>query len=562
MNKLLLKIVGLFNPLWRAMGIDRGQLLAILEARLIMDGRRVSVFGQNRSTTEPKRQDLLGMAVFFFIGLFMLILFDAFRLPITALTIYFTVWMFMLAMTLISDFTEVLIDVRDNLIILPRPVSDRTVAIARLVHIGIYLFKITLAYVIPAFIFTTIAWWPLGGLVFVLQVFLSEIIVIFFVNLTYLFILRITSPKRFREIISWFQIAFSAIVLSSYYLLPRILDFESLREADILDLPISYFLPSTWVAALWPILGEGKFSGNILALGALAFVTPMVAIFLISEVLAKHFNRKMMALAEGGSGGQEQEKKPATRQLIKESWSTRLAGWMTRSPAERAAFEWAWAMTSRSRDYKLKSYPSIAFAIVLFFYYSLQGSGSLQERWEAMAVGKWHVLLIYLCWIMLNTMVYNSVYTNKHKASWILHASPLKHPGPLFSGTLLAILAAYYTPLMIVIGTAMLFIWGLDIIPDLLLGYVNSIFLILLSQIISGKRLLPFSNDWANQNKGSNAVIAIISILITGIMGFLHYLVVGKMWITLPMAGLISIGIWGLMRAYRQVKWSSIYEIR
>lgn len=558
MNKVLLKIVALFAPLWRGMGVDTGQMMAILEARLLMDGRRVSVFGQNRQTAEPKRQDLLGMAVFFFIGLFMLILFDAFRQPATALTVYFTIWMFMLAMTLISDFTEVLIDVRDNLIILPRPISDRTVAITRLLHIGIYLFKITLAYVIPALIFTSIAWWPLGGLVFILQVFLSEIIVIFFVNLTYLFILRITSPKRFREIISWFQIAFSVIVLSSYYLLPQILDFTELKKFDILDIPASYFLPSTWVASLWPIIGQGQWNANVLMLGALAFVTPLVAVFLISEVLAKHFNRKMMALAEGSSSEPEKENKAVVS--AHKNYRALIAALVTRTPAERAGFEWAWAMTTRSRDYKLKSYPSMAFAVVLFFYYSLQGSGSLQDRWAEMSAGKWHVLLIYLCWMTLTTMLYNSVYTNKHKAAWIFHASPLKHPGPLFSGTFLAILTGYYTPFFLVIGIGMMFIWGIGILPDLLLGYSNTVFLTLLGQLMSSKRLLPFSSNWTNQRKGTNLFIAMFSMLLVGIVGVLHYFIAGKIWITLPLAVIFGFGSWVLLRSYRQVKWQSVFS--
>ena len=63
---------------------------------------------------------------------------------ITQLTFYFSMFFFMLSATLISDFTSVLIDIRDTYIILPKPVNDRTFVIARLLHIFIHICKIVL----------------------------------------------------------------------------------------------------------------------------------------------------------------------------------------------------------------------------------------------------------------------------------------------------------------------------------------------------------------------------------------------------------------------------------
>ena len=52
---------------------------------------------------------------------------------------------FMMAMTLVTDFATVLLDTTDNQVILPRPVSSKTLFMARLVHILLYLLQFTIA---------------------------------------------------------------------------------------------------------------------------------------------------------------------------------------------------------------------------------------------------------------------------------------------------------------------------------------------------------------------------------------------------------------------------------
>ena len=69
--------------------------------------------------------------------------------------VFYTYIMVMISMTLITDFSSILLDTSDNTIILPRPVDSRTLFAARLTHILLYLGQLGLGLtVIPAIVVT------------------------------------------------------------------------------------------------------------------------------------------------------------------------------------------------------------------------------------------------------------------------------------------------------------------------------------------------------------------------------------------------------------------------
>src|SRR5690349_20744112 len=138
-NQILLKFVLLPEKLYRKNGVNIKQLRSILATKLLMDDRRpASLMAGRRRQKESKeinKATLTTMFVSALIGCLFLFSFALNTAIIAQLTFYFTYFIFMLASTLISDFTSVLIDVRDNYIIMPKPVSDRTMLLARLLHI-------------------------------------------------------------------------------------------------------------------------------------------------------------------------------------------------------------------------------------------------------------------------------------------------------------------------------------------------------------------------------------------------------------------------------------------
>src|SRR4051812_4577542 len=139
-NKIFLKLALLPSRVYGKLGADVAQLRSIVTIKLVMDDRRPNTLQQTRRQSDkPVSMATLGtMFISLLMGLLLLISFAVGEDMVTRMTIYFSFFFFMLSATLISDFTSVLIDVRDNYIILPKPVSDRTFVIARLLHIFIH----------------------------------------------------------------------------------------------------------------------------------------------------------------------------------------------------------------------------------------------------------------------------------------------------------------------------------------------------------------------------------------------------------------------------------------
>jgi len=559
MNKLLLRIVFLFNFMWERLGVDTAQLEAILTAKVKMDSRRASVFNTQGRTSKKalKNQDWVSILVFFFIGLFFIGPLIIFQEKATGFTLYFAGWMVMLAMTLITDFTEVLIDVRDNYILLPKPINDRTLTISRLLHIGIYLSKLVLAFVLPAAVYIGIKYGLLGLIVFGLQILLGLVFVIFIVNLTYLLILRISTPQKFKEILNYLQIGFTVTIFSAYYLLPRLVDFEDYENANILLSPFVLFSPPSWLAGLWSLMIDGNQSLVVLVLSTFAIGTPFICGWLILNVLSKTFNQKMIAITQGG-GESKSKKEGKTERVTQSSWMERLANWVCNNEAEKAAFKWSWRMTARNRDYKLRVYPGFGMVPAFFVYFALNGEGSLQERFAALPESSSYLLLIYFCFLLLSTPLLSSQYSNKQIASWIFHASPLKEPGWILSGTAKTILAKFFFPTYVLMFLVGLGIWGVKVVDDFMLGFANILFLGTMILHFFQPKKIPFSDSWDNINKGSNFTAGILSLFLAGVLGGLHYLIVDRTVIVLGAALVAIIAWYFVFQAYQKTAWEKL----
>ena len=155
-NQSFLKLALLPAGLYARMGVDTAQLKTILTTKLILDDRRPRPIAQTRSSGEKKPVSMATLGTMLMsavMGAFFLFCFFIGEDRVTQLTFYFTFFFVLLSLTLITDFTSVLIDVRDNFILLPKPVNDKTLVVARLLHIFIHLCKIVLPMGLPGVIY-------------------------------------------------------------------------------------------------------------------------------------------------------------------------------------------------------------------------------------------------------------------------------------------------------------------------------------------------------------------------------------------------------------------------
>lgn len=539
-------------PLWRRLGADSRQLRAILEVKLLMDDRRPGAFLRHRRRREVRKATLITMAFSLILGFFFL---SVFLLPaprLLQLTAFFSLYMFMLAMTLISDFTEVLVDLRDNVIILPKPVSGRTLLISRLLHISIHLCKIIAPLCLPATGWMMLRYGTLAAVLFLVLVLLAALLTLFLVNAVYLLIQVLTRPDRFKEIINYVQILFSIAVFALYYLIPRLSGSTAFLHYDILAHRAFRLAPPLWFAGAWTLLtqpADPATQGLLAWLGALALLMPLLSMVLVVRYLAPSFNRRLGGMAAS---------RPRRAGILprRDRWRG-LARFFTRGVYEQAGFELVWLLSGRSRDFRLKVYPAFAYVVIYMVYFGFAKQGDFAAKWQQLPETRFYVLMIYFSSFAMLTAIAQLRYAERYAVAWIFRVPPLARPGELLAGALKATLVKYFLPFYCLIAAFTLWVWPLRVLADLLLGLINvALFCVLMGFVYL--RRMPFSQKPDIHARTGNFMKSLFVMGVPGLVGFLHYCIADRPALVLPCCLLSAALLWLALSKYRRLAWEQL----
>jgi len=562
-NHALLKLVLLPKKLYSNSGISTAQLQSILTAKLLMDDRRPAPLTQNRRSKKVKKEVKLATLTTMFVSVVMGCLFLlSFSLNTTAtaqLTFYFSYFIFMLAATLISDFTSVLIDVRDNYIILPKPVSDRTMLMARLLHIFIHICKLVLPMLLPGIIYMGIYYGMEGCLLLFVLGMLAVLFSIFLINAVYIFILRITTPEKFKTFISYIQIGFAVVLYASFQLLPRLVG-----EAKNFDFHFSnsnwlILLPPYWFAAGWSVLYN--LQGSILeyCAAACAFLLPVISLWIVIKFLAPSFNRKLSLISNTGNDAIPVTPSAHATKNNKTTFSTTIAKLFTKPGAERMGFLFAWYMMARSRDFKMKVYPAIGYLIVyiavVFFNSKSLSLHDLQDQTPAGRIIV--VVALYFGSFLLSMAVAQLCYSEKYKAAWLYFITPVAVPGNIINGAVKAAITKFYFPFILVLAIPGIALMGISFIPNLLLAMVNQLFICYFI-VYMGYKELPFSRSQSLEVKTGSFMRNLFRGIIPLIIGVFHYFIYTS-WPLLIIALLIAYAaLWLIAGSVKKLSWAEV----
>lgn len=541
---------------YKKLGADPVQLRAILDVKLKLDDRKPLAFGRPQKQKKTRRFSLfVGMLVSFLTGLMYVLPLIFIEDLLSALWIFFTMFLFLLSFTLISDFSTVLIDTRDKYIVLPRPVSDRTLFLSRVLHIFIYLFRIVVPMSLPGWIaLGIIAGWK-AAVFFIFPLLLLVFTALFVVMAVYLLMLRIASAEKFKELLSYFQIAFSVIVFATYYLVPRAMDSETMRIFNAARYPWARFTPSYWLAAMFKWIGVAPGSKGVAWFGILAVALPLFCIWVTIKFLAPHFAAELGALdaIESGETAAAQQK----QMHKKNSFYQRLAEMLNQRPEAQAGFIMTWVQTARSRSFKMRVYPMFAYVPIYFLYLMLQSHRPLREVWETLPGSGKHIVLLYMCCIvMLQAFAFISI-SDQYKAAWIYRAVPLAEPGAIMAGSFKVVWLKYFLPFFAVVSVFVLAVWGLPAISDILLAMVNvTLFAACLVRVTY--RRFPFSQIDHAATGGSKFLRSLIGMAIPATLGIGHYLALDMLWLKGIFLVLSSILLWLVWDSYAHTSWQVI----
>jgi hypothetical protein len=387
-----------------------------------------------------------------------------------------------------------------------------------------------------------------SGLVFMILVVFATLFAIFLINAVYLFILRFTTPDRFKNIIGYVQIVFAVTIMAGYQILPRMMDWTEELHFSMTESWWYTLIPPYWFGVAFNTLTTGG-DGMHWLTGALAFLLPIGSILLVVKYLAPSFVQRLAMISGADAGSSE---KPVPTVAQSNGYSHFVANLVTRGSQERAGFLFTWKMMLRSREFKLKVYPSIGYMLLLIIGMVVRKGGA--SRMEA---DTFHpILVIYLSSFLLVNVLTQINYSEKYRASWMFFITPLEKPGLVISGAAKAAILQLFTLLAGICIVLAALLSGYKTLPNLGLALSNQLLINFLVAYFFAKDF-PFSQSPATQAKGGQFVKALMLMVVSALIGLVHYLLF-KHPVAIAIGWVVSISsIWLVIRALRNTPWKN-----
>ena len=518
-NFIVLKLLDRFSFLFKKMRVDYPTMRQILQVQLTMDERRVPTILTNqkkaRSGNSFKSSLITYGILGIFVGILMLFPFPLFY----KMNLAFGIIIFMVMATMISDFSTVLLDVKDKNILLPRPVDARTINTAKLLHIVIYLFTITMSISGLALLVGLFKYGVAFTLIFMIELVLICCLVVFFTSILYMAILSFFDGEKLKDMINYIQILLSVFMLVGYQFMGRIFNLE-LLTVTFHPAWWHFLIPTTWFAAPFSLFTEHNSSQYFTALSLLALIVPTVAMALYITLVVPYFESKLQKL---NSSSMRNNKGAAIREKIQ--WTA--ANLLCSSRTEKAFYQFTQNMLSNERKLKLQLYPQLAFALAMPFL-MLSGTigGGGRVSWSEILVDLSNsklYLVVYLSAIVLASTATMMSSSENYRGAWIYRALPIESPVPILKGALKAFTVKFVIPIYLLLALIFILLCGLKIIPDLILIFINMIMVLLLIFKLNRKEL-PFYRDFQITQGTNRMGIMLASMLVCGLCALVHLL--------------------------------------
>lgn len=552
MDTFLLKMLLGFIKRFAGADVDFDRLKIITETKVLMDRRRTPVAWRKKNQKVSQNPMLGSLVMNAFLSLF--IAFVIYSMPsfLLSMIILHTYLMFMMAMTLITDFSSVILDTTDNQIILPKPVTSRTLFLARLVHILVYLLQFSISLISIPLVVIFFKYGFITGFFSIVTLLLTVGLSVFVTYLLYALMLRFSSDQKVKDIIGYFQIFMTILVVVSFQLLPRMINFENLNFTFSLHW-YSYFLPSVWMSLALDAFRTVHFDTLHLIMIACTLLVPVITLWLMVKYIAPSFSKKLGMLGTNA----EVAKKANSQHKQNKDLSDILAPVFCSTPLEKAGFEKTWKITSRDKNFKIQFYPSLAYVLVFAFIFIFKSGKNISEIWEHLPGTKMYLWFIYLPMLCMSTALIIIPYYENFQASWVYQSISIKKPGEIISGSIKAMLVKFFIPVYLLLFAFAYYIWGYKIVIGFLFGIFNNILVIILIANIS-EHFLPFSREQEIKRQSGKLVKMIFQTLIIGVLIGLHYFASTVYWLVPCLIPFSAVGAYFLFKRIQNLTWLQI----
>ncbi|MBD8027495.1 hypothetical protein H9636_12610 [Ureibacillus sp. Re31] len=505
-----LKILDRFEKVFSNLGVDYKVMRRILQVKLTMDGRRVpTIFSQNsgKQVKETTNQYIKSLWIYVFFGLFLIPFILLGNHYLFQMSIFYGIFTIFIMTSLISDFSSVLLDIRDRNILYPKPVDRRTISTAKMVHVFIYLSFLTIAL---AGIPLIVGFIRHGFLFFILSfvnIIFIDLLIVILTAFIYMFILQFFDGEKLKDIINYVQIGLSLGIMVGYQLL--------IRSFDLFNFTITFqakwwqlFIFPMWYGANTELVMNGNIQPLFILLTVLSVLIPLISIWVYIK-LNPTFEQNLQKLTYHGKA-KERKQSMINRFILKVLCPTK---------EERSFFRFASLMMKNERDFKLKVYPSLGFSIVIPFLFFING---INNDFEQLSKGNSY-FSIYFSLIIIPTIIVLLKFSGKYKGAWIYKAAPIQQLKPMFSAVIKAFLFKLYLPVYLFLSVLFIWIFGVRILPDLLVVFINACIYAVLCFMMLPKTI-PFSESFDYYNQNNKTAILLGLMVIVAVFAGLHYI--------------------------------------
>ena len=498
-SPLLLRIARALLALTRGparwMGADPRAVREIVEAKLTLDLRRGTLMQQASGRRSVGMAATCAMLLLF--GSFGALALFFVHPPLWAMALVSGLTLYMLTAVLLTDYADLVLGSVDDEVLGPLPIDDRTLLVAQLTHVVVYLVLVVGSLVLPSAIVGCITQPPLAWLgtlclVTPLAVALSLIGIVLVCQLT----VRVLGPTRARQLLVSAQV-FMTVSLMMMGQLPNLLRgtgaFELLLAGESRWLLL---VPPLWFGGLYDLVTHG---GSTLApaLAGCAVVVPLLSLF-----LALRLSRSRLHGAE---------REVSEQRAVRPGPWRRLGFRLAHTPTERAGFDLVLGLAARERGFRMRVYPMLVMPVVALVPLL---RGEFPTAYVALGIYYGVVFVVAMTWQVR--------HTDTPEAAWLFRALPVDPPGELLVGAILALVVGFVLPWCVAVSALALLLGG----PAALLDVALASAVCLAASLVSAARsldTLPFSQRFVQSRQASQFGVAMFSMLFGVLLGGLHF---------------------------------------
>lgn len=511
----VLKIIDFFSFFYRVMGINYEVMRKILQIKLLMDRRRVPAVLVNSNNRNEENAFNKSLLTYGFIGLLFMI-WIILPMPLFyKMNITIGMIIFMVAMTMVSDFSAILLDVKDKTILLSKPINSQTINAAKITHIIINLLTITFVMAGPSLIAGIFVYDLRFFVILFFELLLISGFILFLTTFLYFFILLFFDGDKLKDIINYCQIILSLAITIGYQFISRIFQFVDYDVVFVFKWWI-YLLPSAWFAAPFSLILENKMENHFVNLSLIGLLVPIVLLIIYFKVAITYFEKNMHKLDRVTA----KKRKTAENRAAKYK---KLLSSIIPNRYENVFCRFAQNMISSERSLKLRLFPNLglaAFLPIIMLVNLFIGNDLTNQALSDISKGAYY-LSIYITVLLLSASIITINSSEKYKGAWIYKALPIESPGVIIRGALMGFVLKYIIPVYLFVCLLFVVPYGIRLLPHIVLIFLNMLLLIVLIFRLLPKEL-PFYKDFQNEQSFKLGIV-IGSLVFCGMSAALHY---------------------------------------